>query len=80
MISARLFEKGNQIIYELDSCQRMVSLFKRNLFGLEKKVRDAVVDEMKNKFMRKDALGSENFKRFKDYRNQINMMAASDFS
>jgi hypothetical protein len=58
----------------------MVSLFKRNLFGLEKKVRDAVIDEMKNKFNRKDALADENFKRFKDYRNQIDMMEISKFS
>jgi len=58
----------------------MVSLFKRNLFGMEKKVRAEVVEEMKNKFNRAGTLGAENFKRFADYRNQIDRMAAEFFA
>jgi hypothetical protein len=44
LISARLFEKGNQLIFELDSCNRLVSLYKRNLYGLESKVRSEILD------------------------------------
>jgi hypothetical protein len=58
----------------------MVKLFKRNLYGLENKVRDEIIEEMKNKFNRTSALGGENQKRFKDYRNQVSKEAAEFFS
>ena len=35
VIDARLFEKGNQLIYELDSANRVLSLFKRAIYELE---------------------------------------------
>ena len=39
LISARLFEKGNQLIYELDASNRLISLYRRNLYLLEGNVR-----------------------------------------
>jgi hypothetical protein len=54
LISARLFEKGNQMIYELDNCNRLVNLFKRNIFSMEFKVRQEILEDQNNKFTRQD--------------------------
>jgi hypothetical protein len=35
IIDARLFEKGNQLIYELDSANRVLKLFKNSMNQLE---------------------------------------------
>lgn len=35
MVTSRLFEKGNQLIYELDSSKRVLSLFKNSMHDLE---------------------------------------------
>lgn len=38
LIDARLFEKGNQLIYELDSTSRLLQLYKQTMFGLEHEI------------------------------------------
>ena len=45
IIEARMFEKGNQLIYELDSSNRLLLLYKRALFDLEKRVYDRIQGE-----------------------------------
>jgi hypothetical protein len=35
IISSRLFEKGNQLIYELDSSNRILGIFKKAMGMLE---------------------------------------------
>ena len=35
IIEGRLFEKGNLLVYELDSANRILNLFKNAMFGLE---------------------------------------------
>ena len=35
IISSRLFEKGNQMIYELDQSNRVLSIYKNSLKSLE---------------------------------------------
>jgi len=35
MVTSRLFEKGNQLIYELDSSNRVLQLFKNSMYDLE---------------------------------------------
>lgn len=71
LISARLFEKGNQLIYELDSSNRLISLYRRNLYLLEGKVREHILEEQKNKFDRLHLFHSTAISRFseakKDY-------------
>ena len=80
LISARLFEKGNQIIFELDSCNRLVSLFKKNMYNLEAKIRADIFDSMKNKFDRDSLYKEEKLARFKEYRDHLSRESAQDFA
>lgn len=45
IISAKLFEKGNQLIYQLDSTSRLLILFKQTMYGLETEVRNKILGE-----------------------------------
>ena len=45
IISAKLFEKGNQLIYQLDSSSRLLILFKQTIFGLETEVKNKILGE-----------------------------------
>lgn len=45
IIDSRLFEKGNQLIYELDSSNRLLQLFKRNFYGLESTLTEKIKGE-----------------------------------
>jgi len=80
LISARLFEKGNQMIYELDNCNRLIPLFKRNLMFLEQKVHEAIVISQKNKFDRMSLFNEENSRLFKTYRENVKFMIKTDFA
>ena len=52
IIDAKLFERGNQLIYELDSSNRVLSLFKSAMFGLEKNLYERIIGEQLHKFKR----------------------------
>ena len=80
LISARLFEKGNQLIFELDSCNRLVSLFKRNMYNLEAKIRADIFDSMRNKLDRDALFKEEKLARFKEYRDHLSRESAQDFA
>lgn len=71
LISARLFEKGNQMIYELDNCNRLIPIFKQGLMFLEDKVRGAIIMSQKNKFERMTLFNEENKRLFTSYRDGI---------
>ena len=45
LINAKLFEKGNQLIYQLDNTSRLLILFKQTMFGLENEIRNRIVGE-----------------------------------
>lgn len=45
IIDARLFEKGNQLIYELDSSKRVLSIFKAQFKGLEQHLLTKILGE-----------------------------------
>ena len=44
-IAAKLFEKGNQLIYQLDSSSRLLLLYKQTMFGLEAEIKDKILGE-----------------------------------
>jgi len=45
MVSARLFEKGNKLIYELDSSNRVLQLFKSSIYKLENSLHKQILGE-----------------------------------
>ena len=54
IVNSRLFEKGNQLIYELDSSSRCLNIFKRAFFGLETKLTQSILGQQLEKFKRKN--------------------------
>ena len=54
MINSRLFEKGNQLIYELDASNRLIEIYKKNMNFLETKVTERILGEQLEKFKRKN--------------------------
>ena len=52
IIDARLFEKGNQLIYELDSSNRVLKMFKDAMGGLESHLINKIYGEQMEKFKR----------------------------
>ena len=75
-----MFEKGNQLIYELDSCNRLINLFKRNFYHLEDRVRKDILDEQANKFNRMLLIKNKKTRKFKDYRDHIVRIADDLFA
>ena len=50
-IASKLFEKGNQLIYQLDSTSRLLVLFKQTIFGLESEIKNKILGEQAQKFV-----------------------------
>jgi hypothetical protein len=54
VIDSRLFEKGNQMIYELDSSNRVLSIYKKHVNQLEVNLLRRIYGEQLEKFARKN--------------------------
>ena len=80
IIDARMFEKGNQLIYELDSANRLLALFKRALYDMEHRLYERIQGEQQHKFKRKENLVEKQSKKFDDYRLAVKNMIATEFS
>ena len=50
-IASKLFEKGNQLISQLDSTSRLLVLFKQTIFGLESEIKNKILGEQAQKFV-----------------------------
>ena len=79
-IAAKLFEKGNQLIYQLDSTSRLLVLFKQSMFGLENEIRDKILGEQAQKFkLSKDSLDTQ-IEKLNDYKKYILDKVNANFS
>jgi hypothetical protein len=45
IVTSRLFEKGNKLIYDLDSSNRVLTLFKNSMHGLESHIEKEILGE-----------------------------------
>ena len=79
-INARLFEKGNQLIYSLDQTQRQLKLFKHNYFSLEQKLAFKIRQEQYEKFKRNTDQILRSQLMFQDYKSAIMAMIEADFA
>lgn len=80
IISAKLFEKGNQLIYQLDSTSRLLILFKQTMFGLETEIRQNILGEQAQKFkLQKDALDTQ-IEKLNDYKGHVSQIVGEQFS
>ena len=79
IIDARLFEKGNQLIYELDSSNRILGLFKESMSAVEQKLVDKIYGEQMEKFQRQaNEIDVKNIK-FSQYKQAIENMINADW-
>lgn len=80
VIDARFFEKGNQLIYELDSSNRIVNLFKRHIYGLEQTLLKRIHGEQLEKFARQSNELTLKDIKFGKYKETIMNMINADFA
>ena len=67
IIDARIFEKGNNLIYELDSCNRLLRLFKTAIRQLESSLVTQIQGEQVEKFKRMANLVDVKSQKFEQY-------------
>ena len=80
IISAKLFEKGNQLIYQLDSTSRLLILFKQTMYRLESEVKKKILNEQAQKFkLQQDQLNTQ-IEKLADYQNHIQQIVSEKFS
>jgi len=50
LINSKMYEKGNQLIYELDNVNRQLRLFKDNVYLMEREIKSQLRDEFQEFF------------------------------
>lgn len=71
---------GNKLIYDLDSSNRVLTLFKNSMHGLESHIEKQILGEQFKKFSRKNKQVDMTDKKFKDYMDSILNMVNADFA
>jgi hypothetical protein len=67
LINSKMYEKGNQLIYELDVVSRQLRLLKDNVFKLESELREKIRREFEHA-LRTKITEVDNYKhKFSDY-------------
>lgn len=80
VIDARLFEKGNQLIYELDSSTRLLNIFKQTIGDLETNLLKRIYGEQLEKFSRMNNELSLKEIKFSKYQETIMNMVSANFA
>lgn len=80
LINSKMYEKGNQLIYELDSVNRQLRLFKDNVFAMEKELRIDIRSEFADNLRKnlRDIDTSKN--RFNDYKTDVTTKVKADLA
>lgn len=68
MVNARMYEKGSQIVYELDQANRSLKLIKDNIFNMEMKLRLEIEAEFKNKLLHTEMVLNNELKKFGEFK------------
>ena len=80
IISAKLFEKGNQLIYQLDSTSRLLILFKQTMYRLESEVKKQILNDQAQKFrLQTDQLNIQ-IEKLNDYQQHVSQIVSEKFS
>ena len=73
-----MYEKGNQLIYELDSVNRQLRLFKDNVYIMEKELQIKIRTEFQEA-QRRQRKELEHAKlKFKDYKEDVTLKVSAD--
>lgn len=75
-----MYEKGNQLIYELDCVNRQLRLFKDNVFAMEKELRSSIRAEFADQIRRNMRDLDISMKRFNDFKTDVTTKVKADLA
>ena len=70
-VNARMFQKGGDMVFELDQANRMLKLFKDNFSVIEDKIRREIDGQYRNKVLHKDQMLAFESVKFNQMRQEI---------
>lgn len=74
-----MYEKGNQLVYELDQANRSLKLMKDNIFTLEAKIRAEVGSDFKNKLDHREMVLYKEMQRFGQFKTDLVTSVQAEF-
>ncbi|CDW83349.1 UNKNOWN [Stylonychia lemnae] len=80
LINSKMYEKGNQLIYELDLVNRQLRLFKDNIFAMERELRSNIRAEFAETLRRNMRDLDTSVNRFKDFKNDVTTKVKADLA
>lgn len=72
IINSKMTEKGNQMIYELDTSNRQLRMLKDNFYLMEKMMREEIHIDYSDQLIQKENLIKKYRESFKNYRTELN--------
>ena len=64
MVNSRMYEKGNQIVYELDQANRALKMLKDNIYLLEERIRREIDQEYRSKLNHRETILFKEMRKF----------------
>jgi len=80
LINSKMYEKGNQLIYELDLVNRQLRLFKDNIFAMERELRSNIRAEFAETLRKNMRDLDTSVNRFKDFKNDVTTKVKADLA
>ena len=71
IINSKMYQKGNDLIYELDHVNRQLRLFKDNIYALERELRSNIRSEFADTLRKQLREIDTTKKRFKDFKADV---------
>jgi dsDNA-specific endonuclease/ATPase MutS2 len=78
LINSKMYEKGNQLIYELDHVNRQLRLFKDNVYLMERELKNQLRDEFSEYFRKQRVKLEEAVHKFRQFRDDIQLKVGDD--
>lgn len=75
-----MYEKGSQIVYELDQANRSLKLLKDNVLHFESKVRKDIEAQFKNKLDQREMLLFKELRKFGEFKSDVVASIKAQFS
>ena len=80
LINSKMYEKGNQLIYELDLVNRQLRLFKDNIFAMERELRSNIRAEFAETLRKNMRDLDTSVNKFKDFKNDVTTKVKADLA
>ncbi|CDW82479.1 UNKNOWN [Stylonychia lemnae] len=78
IIRTKVFSKGNQLVYELDTCTRQLRMIKDNIYEMEKKLSDKIRLEFDRELNQRTLELDECKRKFADFQMNVNARVMAD--